>query len=209
MNHLTDGSLYAGIEEKGLTTDIRGWHSEAPVFARVIAETQPETIVEVGSWKGASAIHMARLTAPRHTRIVCVDTWLGGFSLMAGNGEPGRIPRDHGYPTIYFQFLHNVKAAGFEHRITPLPMTSRDGARFLSLADNRAELVYIDGSHLYDDVMDDLSDYWPLVAPGGILFGDDYPLDEVRHAVNRFCTIHIGAKYEVDGGHFIIRKPRI
>lgn len=204
---LLDGRIYDGIEARGLTTDLRGWHSTDPIFASVINETKPQTIVEVGSWKGASAIHMASLTKAWPCRIVCVDTWLGGFELLDDpfNPQTARVPREHGYPMIYFQFLHNVAACGFADRITPLPMTSRDGARFLRLAANKANLVYIDGSHIEEDVIDDLSDYWPLVAEGGILFGDDYPCAGVARAVEAFCDFHnIG--FEVAGRFFVMRK---
>jgi NAD(P)-dependent dehydrogenase (short-subunit alcohol dehydrogenase family) len=36
------------------------------------------------------------------------------------------------------------------------------------------DLIYVDGSHDYDDVAADLAAYRPLVRPGGVMFGDDY-----------------------------------
>jgi hypothetical protein len=37
-----------------------------------------------------------------------------------------------------------------------------------------ADLIYIDGSHEYEDVISDIDSYLPLVRKGGIFFGDDY-----------------------------------
>ena len=41
--------------------DLQGWGSTHPVFEHVVSEYRPTSIVEVGSWKGASASHMAGL----------------------------------------------------------------------------------------------------------------------------------------------------
>ena len=37
-----------------------------------------------------------------------------------------------------------------------------------------ADLIHIDAAHEYPDVKEDIALYWPLLAPGGILLGDDY-----------------------------------
>ncbi len=50
----------------------------------------------------------------------------------------------------------------------------------------RADLIYIDGSHEEEDVYQDLLDYTPLVAPGGVIFGDDWSWTGVRDAVTRY-----------------------
>ena len=100
--------------------------------------------------------------------------------------------------------------AGFAERVVPLVMTSRDGARLLRMADRKAKLVYIDGSHMEEDVVDDLEDYWPLVETGGILFGDDYPMPAVKKAVEGFCDFH-GLHAEIAGSNgqfFVIRKGK-
>ena len=44
-------------------------------------------------------------------------------------------------------------------------------ARF---ADASVDFVYLDARHTYDAVTDDLKAWWPKVAPGGILAGEDY-----------------------------------
>lgn len=197
-------SIYDGIEALGLKTDLAGWHSTDPLFAELIEEAQPRNIIEVGSWKGASAIHMAR-QAGEEARVFCVDTWLGGRGLLHHEG----LAKKHGYPQVYFQFLHNVKACGMHERIVPVIATSRDGARILAAARAQVELIYIDGSHEEEDVADDVADYWPLLRPGGVMFGDD--LNEaafpgVRRAVEGFADFK-GLLMEEHGHFWILRKP--
>jgi cephalosporin hydroxylase len=41
--------------------DMQGWASDRPVFREVLTELKPKFIVEVGTWKGMSAFHMADL----------------------------------------------------------------------------------------------------------------------------------------------------
>ena len=48
-------------------------------------------------------------------------------------------------------------------------------------------MIYVDGSHEEEDVYQDLTNYWEIVAADGIIFGDDYSWDGVRLAVERFA----------------------
>ena len=41
--------------------DLQGWNSDHSFFANAINIAQPKLIIELGVWKGMSAIHMARL----------------------------------------------------------------------------------------------------------------------------------------------------
>ena len=155
------------------------------MFEDLIIKTRPSLIIEIGSWKGGSAIHMANVCV-RHgldTEIVCVDTWLGGLDAWT---IPEWFPLRNGMPFLYEQFVANVFHAGHQDRITPIPTTSHIAARLLALVQVKAELIYVDGSHLEKDVLDDLDGYYPLVARGGVLCGDDWTFPEVRRAVERF-----------------------
>lgn len=178
---LPDSSIYDGVELLGLKTDLRGWHSDHPIFKRLIDETKPSVIFEVGSWKGASAIHMAELC---DAKIYCIDTWLGGIDHLLSEHENDYIPKFHGYPQMYFQFLHNVKAYGKQHKIIPIPQTSTNGWKLLVSHGIRPDLVYIDGSHEEVDVSADLHAYWPLTTK--VMFGDDIGFPGVFRSVNNF-----------------------
>lgn len=206
--------IYEGIEKLALPHDQQGWHSEHPVFKRLIKESLPNIIVEVGSWKGASAIHMAEITIPWDgqceppTKIYCIDTWLGGIDHeLHQEVETSVLQRDHGYPRLYFQFLANVYRAGFKDRIIPIPQTSVNGARYLKAHNIVADLIYIDGSHEYPDALIDIDNYWHLLRPGGIMFGDDLGFEGVAKSVGEFCT-HTGVTCEVVAQNFwVLRKP--
>src|SRR5258707_15432761 len=76
---------YKGFEAQKLVEDLQGWASTHPYFATFIDETQAEEIIEVGTWKGASAISMARhaTSAVPGATILCIDTWLGSSEIWA------------------------------------------------------------------------------------------------------------------------------
>lgn len=202
--------IYEGIEKLAMPHDVQGWHSQHSVFDRLISEASPAVIIEVGSWKGASAIHMADITHMRFTqsKIYCVDTWLGGIDHeLHQEVETSVLQREHGYPGLYFQFLTNVYRAGFKDRIVPIPQTSINGARFLHAHGVVADLIYIDGSHEYPDALIDMDMYWKLLRPGGIMFGDDIGFDGVARSIAEFCK-HTGLTCEIIADNFwVLRKP--
>lgn len=208
--------------------DARGWHSEHPIFKRLIDEVKPKVIVELGTWKGASALHMAKLSehwvAKDETleefsatpvydagpKIYCVDTFLGGIDHdLASQDEINVVPRDrHGYPMLYHLFLQNVVRAGFQKRIVPVTQTSTAGVQLLKAHGITCQLAYVDADHTEFGALMDMDLTWNLlVEPGGVMFGDDLGWASVAAAVGKFAA-HIGETVEVVGGNFwIFRKP--
>ncbi len=212
LRPLPTAEIYDGIEDMNLPADAQGWHSTNPIFAELIAETKAKVIIECGSWKGASAIHMARL-APE-AKLYCVDTWFGGLDHDLEQQEPTSfIERHHGYPCLYFLFLSNIKRAGVHERVVPVPQTSVTGARFLRAHRVKADLIYIDGSHEWDDPYHDMEEFWHLLRPGGIMFGDDMDFPGVAVSYYRFL-MELGLRERIpfkpcvtDKFFWIIRKP--
>jgi hypothetical protein len=157
--------------------DLQGWGSGHPLFGELIGLLRPALIVEVGTWKGASAIHMAREAKRRGvpTEIICVDTWLGSAeTLVRRDGSFRDLRHLHGYPQLYFQFLANVLHEGVEDTIVPLPQTSENAARALEKLGIRPYLVYLDASHDGRSVERDLEAWFPLLSDTGALIGDDF-----------------------------------
>jgi predicted O-methyltransferase YrrM len=181
--------------------DLQGWNSTSESFELAIREIEPETIIEVGSWKGRSAIHMARL-APK-AKILCIDTWLGSPEMI-GLTTPldDELLRLHGWPQLYYTFISNVIRHIGRERICPLPVASTVAAKVLSRMKFQADLIYIDGSHEYLDVKRDAEDYWPLLRSGGIMLFDDFSFKAVNKAVKEVFpdVVCVGEKG-------LVRKP--
>jgi len=183
---------YAGFDASALPVDLHGWGSDSPAFRELILAVKPRLIVEVGTWKGASAIHMADVLGETGSdaQILCVDTWLGALEFWTGHADPerhGSLALKHGWPQVYYQFLANVCHRGHQARIIPFPQTSATAALWLRSFGIQADLIYLDGSHEEEDVYADCLAYWEALAPGGTMFGDDWGWDGVRLAVSRFA----------------------
>ena len=125
-----------------------------------------ETIVEVGSWKGASAIHMAQTAGSLGLRptVICIDTWLGTFEVVCLVSYSQQSAPRNGWPLVYYQFLANVVRTGYGEQIVPLPQTSQIGLRLIRNSGIKPELIYVDASHDYIDVKQDLETSWECVA---------------------------------------------
>jgi len=199
-------TTYDNIESLGLAVDMQSWPSaESGIFDKLIETLKPKTIIEVGSWKGVSAINMAKLGEPYGTHVHCVDTWLGAQEHFITGKD--KLPRDAwGYPQLFHQFLTNVKAEGLQDRITPYPMTSVDGAAWLKHLKITAPLIYIDAGHDVTSCYNDICAYWPLLEPGGVLFGDDIEVfTSVKSAVFRFAHER-EVKIGLTGAFWVARK---
>jgi SAM-dependent methyltransferase len=192
--------MFAGTPTPG---KLVGWYSDHPVFGKLLRRLRPARIAEVGSMLGASAIHMARIAheLDLDTEITCVDTFLGsreGYFELRGLRDGLLAGGRYG---MFEEFLANVRAAGLERTVTPFPMTSINAARICAEKGLQFDLVYIDASHEYVDVLSDLRQWWPLVAPGGVLFGDDFeePWFDIIRAGMQFAD-EIGQKLQIDLG---------
>jgi predicted O-methyltransferase YrrM len=213
---LHDVDPYVGLKIVNYKPDLQGWDSTHPIFANLIRELKPQLILEVGTWKGASALHMAQLLLQSgllDAEICCVDTWLGALEFWLWSHDDAdryqSLKMVHGFPTVYYTFLRNVAAHGATNFITPFPTTSAIAARFFEHHKILFDLIYIDGSHDYPDVSADIRAYWRLTRPGGVLFGDDYAnitWEGVTRAVDEFAA-ELGAPPAIAGHKWVMRKP--
>jgi hypothetical protein len=184
--------VYEGFDFGAFPCDLQGWGGDSPAFAELIREVRPSLIIEVGTWKGASAVSMAEVAAHEGlpTKILCVDTWLGALEFRTDQTDAERfraLECRHGYPQVYYRFLANVCHRGHHQRIVPFPMDSASAALWFMSHGVKAGLIYIDASHEEEAVFQDLVDYRQLLAPDGKIFGDDWAWAGVRAAVSTFA----------------------
>ena len=129
-----------------------------------VAKSEGHTfhIVEVGSWKGASAIAMAKVN--HRVRVTCVDTWQGSSSdhtLVRASEED-----------VYSAFYENLKNSGVFSQISVRPGKSTDVAK--DWDGGKVDMIFIDANHTYEAVKEDIAAWWPLLMPDGVMIGHDY-----------------------------------
>jgi hypothetical protein len=183
------GGLYNGVSPVETT---KSFFNGKEVFDRLIETIRPRLIVEVGTWMGHSAIHMSRSAArfESDALTICVDTWLGSSEHYFSDEHTGDMALRNGRPTFYDNFLANVAFHGLQGRILPLSISSHAGFEILHRLNLKAELIYIDAGHGYDDVRGDLRDYRKLLSDSGTIFGDDYFYPPVKRAVDDYARNH-------------------
>ena len=198
MFHDYDPYENSNIIEESLL--FQGWDSCNPIFKEVIREAQPKLIIEVGTWVGGSAVHMANLCKEIYGNndfeIVCIDTFCGSYEHW--NRTACTMAFINGRPSIYEAFISNVIKANHQDVITPFPVDSKNASIFLKEAKVEPDLVYIDASHDPISVQVDLIGFADILKNGGILIGDDYNCPPVKAAADHIFTDKIidrGMKY--------------
>jgi hypothetical protein len=144
-------------------------------------------VLELGSYAGDSTLIWAGAIREKPKisgEVVCVDcfkiTPLDSYvncalHLMA-------LAQDNG--AILKLFRHNVSSSQCGHIVNLL--VGRSEEILPNLVERKFDLVYVDASHVYDDVIRDIVLAAPLVREGGILCGDDLELQvgsiDISHA---------------------------
>ena len=80
--------------------------------------------------------------------------------------------------------------------------TSQD---YLRLA---VDVLYLDSAHEMRETFHELSAYWPLIKPGGILLGDDFNWMAVSHDAQLFARTHDLEIGSFDGCHERLRADK-
>mmetsp|Transcript_24838 Transcript_24838/g.38990 ORF Transcript_24838/g.38990 Transcript_24838/m.38990 type:complete len:107 (+) Transcript_24838:47-367(+) len=100
--------------------------------------------------------------------------------------------------------MFNIIKAGCSSVVIPIPAPANIGSKMLTYLQDReemptADLIFIDGNHDYDDVRADIRNFFPLLSPRGIMFGDDFGWAGVKKAVYEFAEEHSLTVYSPGG----------
>jgi predicted O-methyltransferase YrrM len=153
---------------------IHGWFNCKNLYERMVSLSLSDSkFVEVGAWKGQSAAYMAVeiINSEKNIEFYVVDTFLGSEEHQS---EPN-------LDNLYEEFTKNIEPVKDAIKVIRRP--SILAAKVFE--DASLDFVYIDGSHRYEDVKDDIKAWLPKIKPNGLLAGDDYGTwPDVAKAVN-------------------------
>lgn len=110
-------------------------------------------ILEVGSYKGRSTACFAFGCIGTRRRVFVIDTFNGNAV-------------DFFERNFFEEFCQNMRRCGIESYITPLIGLSSVVAESWS---KPIHLLFIDGSHRFEDVLTDFHVFFPHLIPGGIV----------------------------------------
>lgn len=189
---LHGGSPFDAFDPDTAPPDTQGWTVAMSAIDQILDQLRPALLIEVGTWKGTSAIHTLRRALGHRpdAGIICVDTWLGSAEHWLNSAWKPLLGSRHGRPRLYETFLANMIRAGLAEHVVPLPLPSDQAAMVLAGLKVTAPFIYIDAAHDEAAVARDIAAYWPLVDAGGVLAGDDYSahFPGVMAAVARFLA---------------------
>jgi len=146
---------------------VEGWMSDAQarrLWDRASALRPPGQVVEIGSYRGRSAVVLGR-AAPQGVEVVAIDPHAGndrGPQQITGPAEEGQ--KDHE------AFLANLEQAGVADRVRHVRKPSSDA---LGVVEGDIDLLYIDGAHRYGPALEDVRRWGERVRDGGTMLIHD------------------------------------
>ena len=114
------------------------------------------TIVEIGAYKGRSTVALGYGCLNSNKHIYCIDTFDGNVSDFKGPGRCG----------FYGEWEANITKNGLRSYVTPIIGFSQEVVRDWN---RPMDFIFIDGSHVYEDVLADFDGFYPHLKPGGVL----------------------------------------
>jgi len=143
--------------------DVDGFISDdqGRIMQKYAAEMVNDVAVEIGSYRGKSACYIGR-AMPKTAHLTCIDPWADSSGVYE---ERYRTEEN------FEIFKNNVRMCGLEFRVTPLRYFSHEVAEWWS---DPISLLYIDGGHQYEEVLQDIDGFAPHVVSGGVILFDDY-----------------------------------
>lgn len=136
------------------------------------------TLIEIGSYKGTSTAMLARGMDERSI-VFAIDPHQGHLDTT--------VPAAGEAPSIE-DLWRTLRMARVQDRVAILPATSRAAYRSMGevLSHMRPGLLFVDGSHLADDVWADLDLYARWLRDDAFLILDDLGYDSVRAGFERW-----------------------
>jgi hypothetical protein len=148
------------------TEGVEGWLSEGQarrLFERAAAVPPEGRIVEIGSYRGRSAIVLAN--AASGAEVVAIDPHAGndrGPQEIHGSASEGEADNR--------AFRENLERAGVAGAVRHVRLPSQDA---LGSVDGPIDLLYVDGAHRLGPATDDIRRWGARVRPGGTLLVHD------------------------------------
>jgi hypothetical protein len=150
--------------------------------------------LEIGSFEGRSACWLLQnILTHDSSRITCIDLFEQGRS----QGIYETTGLDSNLMSTEDRFDYNIQQTRASHRVQKLKGNSHELLRSLPLF--QYDFIYIDGSHVAKDVLEDAVLAWPLLKTAGVLTFDDYewrdepdPLRCPQMGIDAFLRVYEG-----------------
>lgn len=135
----------------------------------ILDKYRPKKICEVGCWAGKTTYTFCKylksnLKHSERGSVYCIDHFKGSEGTeLEGLAKSFDVKKE---------FKDNISKYRFWDRVMLYPMSSEEAAEHFH--DGFFDMVYIDASHLYEDVKKDINLWLKKVRDGGVMSGHDF-----------------------------------
>ncbi len=137
------------------------WFNNVPVQE---FSSKPINYIEIGTYYGANLLSVAKTYASHpDSKLYCIDPWEDYADYPEYKGEQ---------PGIYSTFMENLNNS--EHKSKIIVDRGYSNKQLLKYDDDFFDIIYIDGNHEPEYVLEDGVLAFRKLKRGGILIFDDY-----------------------------------
>lgn len=179
-----NGRLYKHREDV-----VRGWFNpkQQRWYRDRVSRIKGGTIVEIGVYGGASLLSMIDVCVKNNNKVFGIDPW---EKVELFNGKKASDEERDRKRAALKQLRENLVRILKKYKYGCVKLMQEFSPQVAhNFQDNSLNLVFVDGSHSYKSVRDDLLAWWPKVkSNGGIFSGHDYGVSAfgVKRAVDEF-----------------------
>ena len=140
---------------------IDGWFNHQAAYDYLLANMPEDgTFVELGAWLGKSSAYLCDKAT--HQEITIIDSFKGTAEYIDSYYKLAKTN------DIYELFLENMGSRNYN----VIKATSKVAAKMF--LNESLDVVFIDLTHTYEAVKEDIKLWLPKVKKGGFIAGDDY-----------------------------------
>lgn len=156
------------IDDYDIKYDLQGWfplgNQKGLIKILEMGLKDDIKVLEIGSWKGLSSSIIAKVIKAKNGCLFSVDTFEGSEGVDFHKLESKK-------KDILHTYICNMKYFQLDEIAKPMKMYSFEAADIL--ADDEFDIIFIDASHTYENVKNDIKSFLPKLKKGGIICGDD------------------------------------
>lgn len=181
-SELAEVSPWPLVKPEDVNPGQHGWYNtenkqwlERLLFELTQSDTAPATMVEIGVWEGLTACSL--LSKFKNLYYIGIDHFMGSPEHLKREDWKCRLPR-----------LENTARANlwpFRDRAVILPFVSYAGMYTIYQNDVFPNVVYIDGGHDFDSVVNDIRSAM-MFSSKTVICGDDAKWEGVNAALEFF-----------------------
>ena len=167
---------------------VEGWHTavQSAYYNELVSSISNGIVVEIGVFGGASLLGMVDSCVKTKSHIYGIDPW---EKVENANGAKMTPDKKKIYRERIKNIRLNLERVINEEGYDNITLIHDFSVNAVDRFENESiDIIFIDGDHSYDSVLQDISVWLPKVKRGGIMWGDDYGgWESVRMAVDDFC----------------------